>query len=82
MPPVTIRLNAPDPADALAGMSDAAAGAGKFVAGAVTEKGKELERAEPFDTVMEKDPWVSVSENGMMAVRIGAGVGFPVVGAG
>jgi hypothetical protein len=54
--PVTIRVNCPDPAVAPAGVSDTAAGARKFMAGAVTEKLMELERAKPFDTVMGKDP--------------------------
>ena len=85
--PVTLRVNCPDPTAVPVGESNVTAGAGKFVAGAVTEKGSELERAKPFDTVMGKDPWVSASEKGMMAVRYGAGVGFPagwtnVVGRG
>lgn len=80
--PVTMRLNAPDPTAALAGASNVAAGAGKFVVGAVTENGIELETAKPFDTVTGKDPWVTVNENGMTAVRYGGGVGFVDVGAG
>lgn len=86
MLPVTIRLNAPDPTDALAGERDVATGTGEFVAGAVTDRGRELETAEPFDTVIDavigRVPWVAVSENGMIAVRIGAGVGLPGVAAG
>jgi hypothetical protein len=66
--PVTTRLKAPDPTAALAGMSDVADGARKFVVGAVTEKLTELERADPFDTVMGKDPWVTASVYGMMAL--------------
>ena len=82
MLPITTRLNAPDPTDALAGMRDVVDGARKFVLGAVTEKLTELERADPFDTVMGKLPCVTVSEIGMRAVRYGGGVGFVGVGAG
>lgn len=67
--PVTVRGNCGEPAVAPAGASNVAAGAGKFVLGAVTEKSMELERAKPFDTVMGKVPGVTASENGMMALR-------------
>jgi hypothetical protein len=80
--PVTVRGNCGEPAVAPAGASDKAVGGGKFVLGAITEKGMELERAEPFDTVMGKDPWVTASENGMMTVRYAGGFGIAVVGAG
>ena len=69
--PVTVRENCPDPTVALAGASNVAPGAGKFVVGATTEKSFELERAKPFDTVIGKFPAVIASENGMMAVRYG-----------
>jgi len=80
--PVTVRGNCGEPAVVPAGASNVAVGAGEFVLGAVTEKGMELERAKPFDTVMGKEPWVTASENGMMAVRYGGGFGIAVVGAG
>lgn len=80
--PVTIRVNCPDPAVVPAGAIDIAAGAGRIVAGAVTEKLMELERANPFDTVMGKDPWATASENGMMAVRYGGGFGIAIVDGG
>jgi hypothetical protein len=80
--PVTVRGNCGEPAVVPAGASNEEVGAGKFVLGAVTEKGMELERAKPFDTVMGKDPWVTASENGMMAVRYGGGFGIAAVAAG
>jgi hypothetical protein len=81
--PVTVSGNCAAPAVVPAGESIVAVGAGKFVpVGVATEKGNELETAKPFETVMGKDPWVTASENGMMAVRYGGGVGFPVVAAG
>lgn len=80
--PVTVRGNCGEPAVAPAGASDVAVGAGKFVLGAVTDNGMELESAKPFDTVMGKDPWATASENGMMAVRYGGGFGIAAVAAG
>jgi hypothetical protein len=81
--PVTVSGNCAAPAVVPAGASNVAVGAGKLVpVGVVTEKDIGLETAKPFDTVMGKDPWVTASENGMMAVRYGGGVGFPVVAAG
>jgi len=80
--PVTVRGNCGEPAVAPTGASNVAVDAGKFVLGAVTEKGMELERAKPFDTVMGKEPWVTASENGMIAVRYGGGFGIAAVGAG
>jgi len=81
--PVTVSGNCAAPAVVPAGASNVAVGAGKVVPGSVaTEKGTELERAKPFETVMGKDPGVTASENGMMAVRYGGGVGFPAVAAG
>jgi len=68
--PVTVSGNCAAPAVVPVGASIVAVGAGKVVpGGVVTEKAIELETAKPFDTVMEKDPWVTASENGMMAVR-------------
>lgn len=81
--PVTVSGNCAAPAVVPAGASIVAVGAGKLVpVGVVTEKDIGLETAKPFETVMGKDPWVTASENGMMAVRYGGGVGFPVVAAG
>jgi len=68
--PVTVSGNCAAPAVVPVGASIVALGAGKVVPGGVaTEKDIELETAKPFDTVMGKDPWVTASENGMMAVR-------------
>lgn len=80
--PVAIKVNWADPAIVLAGASDVSAGAGKLVEGDTTEKLTGLERAKPFDTVTGIVPCVTVSENGIRAVKYGGGLGIAEVGAG
>jgi hypothetical protein len=55
------------PAVAREGVSDVAVGAGSDE-GAVTEKLTAFETAEPFDTVIETDPWFTMSVYGTRAV--------------
>ena len=81
--PVTVSGNCAAPAVVPVGASIVAVGAGKLVpVGVATEKGIGLERAKPFDTVTGKDPEATASENGMIAVRYGAGFGIATVAAG
>jgi len=65
--PVTFRVNWPDPAIALEGAIAVAAGAGS-VDGVVTEKFKEFDTAEPFETVIAAVPALTVSANGTSAL--------------
>ena len=67
MLPVTVRVNAPEPAIAPSGEFVVIEGAGSE-GGAETEKLAELETADPFDTVITAFPGVAVSVTGMIAV--------------